>query len=260
MSHAARGADWFKLAFANQKPDQNLLAFAPPPRCAPRFAAPADTALPEGSPLELTGVADCADAYAWSAVSGPAPRILDPESKALQITLPRVAVDTSLVFRFTAAYGGVQHSGDVRVLVRKTIPDPVFVLRDTAWSGKDTLVLRPAIANGDAMRSKGGAGLRYAWTLSGAADTAWNGDALALTHAEQAEGELRIGLCLDDGGAPVCHAASVVLGARNALGLARRAEAASGRDERILRDARGRVLPGAGGDLRSRRAFPLPGR
>ncbi|GEM_PF-6717384 len=75
MSRAVRGADWFNLAYANQRPDQKLIAFMPAPRpCVERFDAPAETSLPEGALLELQGIVDCADSYQWSVIAGPDPR------------------------------------------------------------------------------------------------------------------------------------------------------------------------------------------
>lgn len=243
LSHYGHSANWFKLAYANQKPDQNLIIFTPPTsQCAnPKFGAPADTTLAEASLLELKAVADCASSYQWSAVSGPSPRILDPEVKTLQVALPRVAGDTTIVYRFTAVLSGVAQSHDVAVHIREAIPDPVFSLADRVWNGKDSLVLRPAIANLAAIRASREPDLAYAWTLSGgAADTAWESDGLLLRAASDGS-VLQVGLCLSNNGPLVCDTATLTVSGTAGLAPSalKKPPARAG-----LRDARGRKLPG----------------
>lgn len=255
ISHYSHSANWFKLAYANQKPDQTLIAFAPPvAQCPnPKFGAPADTSLPEAASLVLAGVADCASSYQWSVVSGPAPRILDPEVKSLLVALPRITGDTAIVYRFTAVLAGATQSRDVAVHVREAIPDPAFTLADAAWNGKDSMVLRPSITNLAAIRSSTEPRLQYVWTLSGGlADTAWESDGLLLRAASDGS-ILRIGLCLSNNGPSVCGAATVTV--TGTTGVARPAGEGIAAPAPRFRDARGRKLP-----ARSRPAFPLPGR
>jgi hypothetical protein len=255
MSHVARPAIWFKLAYANQKADQKLIGFSPPSiACTPKFGAPADTALPEASLLELAGTADCATSYQWSVVSGPGPRILDPEVKLLQVPLPRVLGDTSILYRFTAVIGGSARTRDVLVHVKEAIPEPVFTLADLSWNGKDSLLVQPVIQNMPSLVASPEPGLHYAWSLSGGtADTAWRRDGLLLRSAPDRT-LLRVGLCLDNNGPQVCRAATVGVG--QPVGLAPLAPRARGGGGAIRRDARGRRLR----EVRSLPAFPLPGR
>ncbi len=206
IANVARSADWIKLAYANQNPRQNLVSFTPPSAyCAePKFSAPSDTSLPEESVVELVGIAECAKSFLWSALSGPAPRILDPEVKVLLVSLPRVGKDTSIVYRFSADYGVSAQAGNVQIRIKKSIPDPVFTLGAAAWNGKDSLVLKPVISNLDEIRASREPNISYAWTVAGLnADTAWRADGLLLKSA-YAEGDLNVGLCLSNNGAPVC--------------------------------------------------------
>jgi hypothetical protein len=260
MSHWAHSANWFKLAYANQKPDQNLVVFAAPPSpcSAPKFLAPADTSLPEGSRLDLTGVADCATSYQWSVLAGPAPRILDPEVKTLQVSLPRVMGDTSLIYRFTAVVSGASRTRDVLVRVRETIPEPAFSLASATWNGRDSLVMRPAVENLASIKASTEPKLYYAWTLAGTADTAWGKDGLVLRSA--AAGTLGIGLCLDNNGPKVCHTANVQVGP--ATGIIDGAGAFVPAGAKAKRDLRGRALKpeGARKRVRSQPAFPAPAR
>jgi hypothetical protein len=255
MSHVAHGANWFKLAYANQKADQKLIGLSPPSAaCTPKFGTPADTTLPEASLLELAGTADCATSYQWSAISGPAPRILDPEVKVLQVALPRIIGDTSILYRFTAVIGGSARTRDVLVHVKEAIPEPSFTLADASWNGKDSLLVQPVIENMPSLVASPEPGLHYAWSLSGGtADTAWRRDGLLLRSAPDRT-LLRVGLCLDNNGPQVCRTATVGVG--QAVGLAPVPPQPRGGSGAIRRDARGRRLR----EVRSLPAFPLPGR
>jgi len=250
MSHGMHSANWFKLAYANQKADQNLIGFTPPPAfcAAANFGAPADTSLPEGSSLVLTGVADCASSYQWSAISGPAPRIFDPEVKALQVALPRVIGDTAIIYRFSAVSAGSLRTRDVIVQIRETIPEPAFSLSDATWNGKDSLLVQPNIENLSAIRASREPTLAYAWSLSGGAiDTLWKPGALLLRSAPGGS-VLHVGLCLSNNGPEICRTSTISV--NQAVGVSRRegsvvvpARAQARRDVRGRRLLRGGTVP-----------------
>lgn len=211
IAKAARSADWLKLSYANQVPGaaQRLVSFAKPPaQCQASFSVPADTLLGEGTSLALTGGGACATRYSWSAVSGLAPRILDPEDKTLQLFLPRIARDTSFTLRFTAVYADSEHSQDVTIRIQADIPDPVFSLPDTMeWNGKDSLWIKPVISNLAAVLASRHPEMRWAWAMEAggaeAADTVWREGTLGMT-APAEDGMFTVRLCLDNGGPAAC--------------------------------------------------------
>jgi hypothetical protein len=241
IARTARGADWMRLAYANQKPDQNLVSFVKPVICAASFAAPADTSVSEATSLELTATADCAAGFTWIQVSGPPIGILDPDNKRLQIYLPRVDRDTTLVFRFTAHYDS-DRVRDVKVTLRNLIPDPVFTLAAPKnWNGSDSLVLAPDIANLAAIEASRDSTLAWDWSLGGlAADTAWMAGGLRLLKCGS-QGNLTVTLCLSNGGEPVCRTAELSVGAATGLRTARDPRRQGPRAR--FRDLRGRLLP-----------------
>lgn len=208
IARTARSADWLKLAYANQAPGaaQRLVSFRKPEaQCPAVFSVPGDTALGEGMPLSLTAGAACAERYSWSAVSGLAPRILDPEDKALQVILPRIARDTSFVLRFTAVFPDSERSRDVSVRILADIPDPVFTLPDTVdWTGKDTLWIKPAISNLAAVLASRRPDLAWNWRMGGdAPDTTMREGSLGMP-AMGMDGSFTVRLCLDNGGPAAC--------------------------------------------------------
>lgn len=219
ISAAARSKDWMKLLYQNQKPGQAIPVVRKTTACAMRFSVSPDTAAREGSLISLRAQADCASSFAWSLVSGPAVRILDPEQSELRITLPRVAGDTSMIFRFTAVYADSARIRDVHVTVREGIPDPVFRLpSDSVWDGMAPLAYRPAIANLDALRASPDSALHWSWSFSGPGlDTASLPDGILLKRADS--GNLIIRLCLDNGGASVCHSGNLRVSVPGTTGL-----------------------------------------
>jgi hypothetical protein len=257
IADVARSPDWIKLAYANQNPKQNLVLFTPPPAlCASQeFSVPADTSLPEGSSVELAAVADCAASFLWSALAGPAPRILDPEVKVLQVSLPRVGRDTSILYRFTADFGQSAKTKDVQIRVKESIPDPVFAMPSLTWNGRDSLLLKPVVSNLAEIKASPEPNLFYAWSLTASAggspaDTAWSKDGLLLKSTPK-DGILKVGLCLHNNGAVACNASTITVQHATAL-AAPTAPEMEAPGAKPGRDAKGRWTR----KLKSRRASP----
>lgn len=263
ISKTARSADWIKLGYANQREDQVLVSFVAPPTCEPRFAIPADTAIDEGSLLVLTGIADCADHFQWSVLSGPAPRILEPAVLVLNLAVPRVSTDTLSEFTFSAAYGDSAKSGTVRVSIRDVIPDPRFTLpAGLAWNGNDSLLLKATVENRAAIEGSSQPILTYAWTLGGMeADTSWRSEGLLLKSADE-NGILTVGLCIHNNGPILCKETEVTV---TALPLSIAGKKGTGRSHGLpvyRADGRRVSTPASpGGPGRSHRTFsPEPAR
>jgi len=249
LSKVARSADWIRLAYANQGAIQTLISFSkpvPPVSCAATFSVPKDTTLSEGSTVVLNGSADCATGYNWSIIAGPAPRILDPEFKALQVFLPRIPQDTSITYRFSASYKDSSHYQDVTVSIRADIPDPVFTLPSGMdWNGIDSVKIKPLIANLAAIQASRQPDLHYSWAASEMdADTAWRDGALMLMRSH-AEGAFTVNLCMDNNGPSVCKSMSVVVKTPTGIPSREPAQAAAATPKPTLPpgfDARGRKL------------------
>jgi hypothetical protein len=210
LAKAARSADWVKLAYQNQKASQSLVTVVKPTECTAVFSAPKDTSVAEGEMLSLTATVECAAGFAWSVVSGPSQRILDPEARTLVVRIPRVAGDTAVIYRISGQFGDSTRTRDVRVAIREAIPDPVFTLPGLAdWNGKDSIAVKPAISNLAAIRASRDSVLHWEWTFTGpSVDTGWLADGVMLRKAGS-EGKLQIGLCLDNGSTPVCKTANL---------------------------------------------------
>lgn len=251
LSKTARSADWIKLAYQNQRSAQTLATVLKPTLCAAKIALPADTTIAEGETLTLEATVECATDFSWSVVSGPAPRILDPETKSLVVRIPRVQADTAMVYRLTANYADSARVRDVRVTIREAIPDPAFTMpAPGTWSGKDSLAYRPVISNLAAIKASRDSVLHWAWSFTGpAVETGSLPDGVMLMGAES-DGKLQIRLCLDNGSLPVCKSADLNVSAATAT-LDSRADGETGR----LRHGQGPVDRGR--DAMGRASTPV---
>lgn len=241
LSRVAHSEPWMRLLYQNQKPGQAIPIVTKADNCARRFAAPADTSIPEGGRIVLNASIECASSFAWSVVSGPAAKILDPEVKSLEVAAPRVPGDTDLVFRLSATFSDSTRTRDVRVRVLEAIPDPAFTLPpNAAWNGKDSLAIRPVIANLAAIKASRDSAINWNWSFTGPeAEKEMIPDGVLLRSCPY--GELGIKLCLDNGGKPLCREMAVTVSSTS--GLAARPPKAFAPSRRE-RDALGRKPPG----------------
>ncbi len=185
--------------------------------------APDTLTVDEGQPAVFKGTAACSQSTQWTVVSGPAPRIFDPEAASLEFTAPRVLAESVLVYRFTAQYASGVTYKDVVVRVKEAIPDPQFTLPASAkWQGAKPYVVKATITNTAALKASPYAPpFRYRWYLAPAlADSAQAGDSLSLSDPFQ-DGIMQVTLCLDNGGAVLCQAHELAVN-RLALRLAAR--------------------------------------
>lgn len=245
IAKRARSADWIKLSYAGQRPDQKLLSFRAGFACISRFTAPRDTSITEGRLIELSAQAECAAGYSWTAVSALCPRIMDPDVKNLQVYSPRVSKDEVLVYRFTARYGDSVKTKDIRVTVREAIPDPVFAFDPVpVWTGQDSLAVRAVVQNLAQVKASASPDIAWAWTVGGLpVDTAWRTDRLVL-RAPGGSGRIDVGLCLDNGGAQVCRSVQVT-SQGGALGIRVSPLPERARVRADFRDASGRLRKAA---------------
>lgn len=258
LSKAARGADWIRLAYQNQRAAQTLVTVVKTVECPPLMSVSPDTVVPEGGLLSLDAGVECAASWFWSVLSGPGPRILEPDSKTQTIRIPRVTGDTAITYRLTAVFGDSTRMRDVRVGIKEAIPDPVFTMPAMTWSGGEHLAYRPVISNLAAIKATRDSVLHWEWTLGGT-EAQWTPlpDGVTLVSAA-AEGEVEIGLCLDNGASPVCRTGKVqVTGAATSVSAPVTAASAGNIvSVQAGRDALGRASTPRRGFRRGVFAFP----
>jgi hypothetical protein len=173
--------------------------------CDSSFTPPPDFNAVEGGRVTLKGKSGCATEVLWSPVSGPVPKLFDPQVDTLVFDAPRVPRDTTLVLQYSARYGTAWESRNVSVKVKDTIPDPAASLDPQAiWDGQGAKILKARIGNSAALALFPKYPLRYLWSVEPLiADTAQGGDSLSLRNPQD-NGNVEVTVCADNGGTPSC--------------------------------------------------------
>lgn len=246
ISSTARSAAWIRLGYQNQKTGQSLVRFRRSAACSPAFAVSKDTTVSEGGKFEATAVVECAQSFGWSVAGGPAPKILDPATKHLTATAPRIAGDTLLEYRFTADFQDSQRIATLRVMIKEAIPDPQFTLPESLqWDGSTPLSVRPTLLNLPAIRASRDSILHYAWRITPSdwpVDTLCPSGALSLQKAGS-KGSFKLELCLDNSWLPVCRSLVVNVSGTLSLSAPPRIVLLEPGASRTTFDANGRLHP-----------------
>jgi len=217
ISNVVRSPAWIKLSYENQRWDQKLVSHPVKTGCVGKFEVTAPAAeVREAELASLSATADCAMHTAWDLVDGSSEILQNGVGTSLSWTAPRVAGDTSFVFRFKADMPSGPKSEDLTVTVRENIPDPQFVFNPplpsgSAWNGKDDILFMPVVTN---LAGFQGApepynGINYEFILSGARAYAhFLENGFVLHHAYE-NGTVTMDVCLDNGGEKTCRSTSL---------------------------------------------------
>ncbi len=211
VSRVARSADWFKLEYENQKPQQTLVGSLVPPGTA--FAvAPAQLKVDEGQSATVTAQAGGAQKVYWIIKRDGAETLAAVDQLAYTLEAGRVVADTSYVLQFKAVLANEVKTKDIPVTVKETIPEPIFTLKAPAkWNGRETIEVVPVISNRAAMQAKGAGALQYQWTVAGGAVIKEVAPDKLILKRSQYTGPLTVRLALNNGGADVAAAAPILV-------------------------------------------------
>ncbi|MFM8577618.1 MAG: sialate O-acetylesterase, partial [Planctomycetaceae bacterium] len=204
LSNVARSADWIKLEYENQKPQQTLVGNLVQPGST-FSVAPATLTIDENAVATLTAKAGGAQKVYWVEKKGGVDAVLASDTFALPVTAGRVTGDHRYVIQFQGVYPTETKSVDIPVTITETIPDPVFTLvpSTTSWDGRTPMTVTATIDNLAAMQKAGFGTLTHTWAVSGVAVIKQeNKGTLTLTRS-QGSGPMTVGLTIDNGGAPV---------------------------------------------------------
>jgi hypothetical protein len=201
ISKVARSADWVKLQYENQKPLQTLVG--PIIQPGSRIAVDkSECILDEGESTTLTAEAGGAQKIYWILVRDGSEQILAVDRFSLKFDAGRVTGSEKMTLRFKAIYPFGSKSVDVPVIIKETIPDPVFTLKAPAnWNGRQTIEVTPEI------KSQGT--LQTDWSVSGLAVIKEVTSEKMILARAQNSGELTVTLTLSNGGSPVTSSVKI---------------------------------------------------
>jgi hypothetical protein len=166
--------------------------------------SPSQVEILEGKSVTLKAQAGGAQKVYWILKRDGVETIAAVDQFSYTFDAGRVSGDTAATLQFKAVYPKEIRTKDIPVAIKEDIPDPIFTLKAPAqWNGRDTIEVVPVITNVDAMKARGVADVKTAWTVTGGAVIKQiTPDKLILTRS-QCSGMLTITATLQNGGAPV---------------------------------------------------------
>ncbi|MEZ6057307.1 MAG: DUF2341 domain-containing protein [Planctomycetaceae bacterium] len=203
ISNVQRSADWVKLCYENQKPNQTLVGTLVKPGST-LTVSPSKVALNEGTQFKVTAEAGGAEKVYWILQQGDEETIVASDRFSYALDAGRVTSETAWKLKFKAVYPDGVKTRDIPVTIQETIPEPVYTLNaPQAWNGRETIEVVPQISNLTAMEAAGAGTLRYRWVVSGGAVIKEIAPDRLVLRCSQCSGPIRVTSYIDNGGAEV---------------------------------------------------------
>jgi len=209
ISRVTRSADWLRLQYENQKPQQTLVG--PPVQGSGEFSvSPSQLVLPEGQSAILTAEMGGAQKLYWVLKRDGRATTVAVDRTHFSFDAARVAEDTTVALEVRAVYPDGIRSREIPITIKEAIPDPVFSLQaPSRWDGRKTIQVRPRIANLAQIQAQGAGKLHYTWSVSGLAVIQEAAPDRLILKRAQNSGEMTVTLSLDNGGAATVHRISL---------------------------------------------------
>ena len=166
ISKVTRSADWVRLQFENQKPQQTLVGPLMQPGSA--FGVSQEkVVVDEGKSVSFTAQAGGAQKIFWVLKRDGREEVVATDRFAFAFNVGRVTGDTAATLQFKAVYAGEVKTKDIAITVKEAIPEPVFTLKaPAAWDGRATIEIVPQVANLAAMQARGAGELKTEWSAT----------------------------------------------------------------------------------------------
>jgi len=200
VSKVTRSAEWVKLEYENQKPQQTLTG--PLVRPGTDFAVnQAAINMLEGTSTTVLAKAGGALKLYWILKRDDAETIVAVDRLSYTLPAGRVTKDTALTLQLKVVFANGTKTKDIPVNIKEDIPEPAVTLKaPAAWNGRDTIEVVSNISNLAAMKAKGVGEIKAAWSVTGGAVTKEiSGDKMILKRA-QYSGNITVKLTLNNGG------------------------------------------------------------
>ncbi|GDY09959.1 hypothetical protein LBMAG52_34450 [Planctomycetia bacterium] len=228
VSQVVRSAEWIKLQYENQKPNQTLVG--PLVQPGDEFSvSQSKLAVAEGQSATVTAKAGGAQKVVWvlkrdgkeSVVAtdrfsftfnaGRVPRGIGFQRVKPNGKEDRLEADpTTLTVK--AIYANAVKSKDIAITISDDIPEPVFTLAAPAtWDGRQVIEVVPQISNLAAMQAKDAGQLNVAWTVDDIAVIKQVVPGKLILKRAQGSGTLRVSVAIDNGGAKIVQSVTITV-------------------------------------------------
>lgn len=166
ISKVTRSADWVRLQFENQKPQQTLVG--PLVQAGNAFAVSQEkVVVDEGKSVSFTAQAGGAQKIFWVLKRDGREEVVATDRFAFNFAAGRVTGDATATLQFKAVYAGEVKTKDIAITVKEAIPEPVFTLKaPAAWDGRAMIEVVPQLANLAAMQARGAGELKTEWSAT----------------------------------------------------------------------------------------------
>ncbi|MFN5320794.1 MAG: DUF2341 domain-containing protein [Planctomycetota bacterium] len=169
VSRVARSAEWIKLEYENQKPNQTAVGLIVQPGA--EFGVSMNEAtVPEGDSLEIKAQAGGAQKLYWVLLEPAGESILAVDRLSVRYRAPRVAKQTEQRIELRAIYPGEVRKSEVKLTIPDSLPEPEVSLSGRAtWNGREPLTVDLKLGNLAALQAAGVAGCEVRWSCEGVA-------------------------------------------------------------------------------------------
>ena len=209
ISRVARSADWVKLQYENQKPQQTLAGHLVQPGKA-FSVSPEQLALREGTHATLTAAAGGAQKCYWILRRDGRESVIGTDQLSCTLEAGRVSGDQSLTLQFKAIYADGVKTKDIPITIQEDIEEPVFTLQAPAtWDGRQPIEVVPQIANAEAMKAKGAGALTFSWMISHLAVSRETAAGKLILKRAQNSGKMVVRATVHNGGQPVTQSVTI---------------------------------------------------
>lgn len=139
VSRVARSADWLRLQYENQKPQQTLVGTLVQP--GNTFSiSPKEINVAEGKSVTVTAQAGGAQKVYWILKRDGTDSVVAVYQYSYTLDAGRVVADTDFILQFKAVYAHEVKTRNMAVKIKEEIPEPVFSLRAPGtWNGRDLI-------------------------------------------------------------------------------------------------------------------------
>lgn len=211
ISKVARCADWIKLQYENQKPQQTLVG----PVVQPGHewgVVRAPTFVMEGQSATFVVKAGGARKVYWTLKKGGHETPVAVDRFAYTLAAGRVTGDEGVTLECRAVYPSEVKTVEFAVAIKEDIEEPDFTLAAPAsWDGRTPIEVVPRVANLSAMEAKGAGELETKWKVSPFAVIKEIAPGKLILKRAQNSGTLNVTVTISNGGNPVTRSATIAV-------------------------------------------------
>lgn len=202
VSKVVRSADWVKLQYENQKPNQTLVG--PIVRSGVFTVGQEKLSVFEGQTAKVSATVGGVQKIYWILKRGEQETVVATDRFSYSFDAGRVSGDQSAQLTCKAIYPDSIQTKKIDITIREAIAEPAFTLTAPAtWDGRKPLEISPQISNEPALTASGSGPLNYVWQTENVAIIKQVTPGKLLLQRAQGNGTLRVSVAISNGGEAV---------------------------------------------------------